>query len=73
MVRFTMDLKSGKFKTVLEKELIQGERAGVLGTPTIFVNGKHYNGSMETAALEEIVQTELKSLSARATPSPRSR
>jgi protein-disulfide isomerase len=73
MVRFTMDLKSGKYKTVLEKELLQGERAGVLGTPTIYVNGKHYNGSMETAALEEIVQTELKSLSAKATLSPRSR
>lgn len=73
LVRFTMDLKSGKYKTVLEKELVEGERAGVLGTPTIFVNGKHYNGSMEIAALEEIVQTELKSLSAKATPSPRSR
>lgn len=73
MVRLTMDLKSGKYKTVLEKELLQGERAGVLGTPTIFVNGKHYNGSMETAALEEIVQTELKTLSAKATPLPRSR
>ncbi len=73
MVRFYMDMKSGKYKPVVEKELDQGEQAGVLGTPTVFVNGKHYNGGMETAALEDVIQGELKTLSARATASPQSR
>jgi protein-disulfide isomerase len=73
MVRFYMDMKSGKYKPVVEKELDQGEQAGVLGTPTVFVNGKHYNGGMETAALEDVIQGELKTLSARATALPRSR
>jgi protein-disulfide isomerase len=72
MDRFSMDMKSGRYKPVVEKELDQGEQAGVLGTPTVFVNGKHYNGGLETAALEEVIQGELKTVTARATASPRS-
>src|SRR6185295_1890367 len=37
---FTADLKSGKYKATVEKEVAQGEQAGVMGTPTIFINGK---------------------------------
>lgn len=73
LVRFTMDLKSGKYKAAVEKELAQGEQAGVLGTPTLFVNGKHYNGALDPAALEQVLQTELKALSATSKPSPQSR
>ena len=73
LVRFTMDLKSGKYKAAVEKELAQGEQAGVLGTPTLFVNGKHYNGTLDTAAIEQVLQAELKTLSASSKPSPRSR
>ena len=71
MARFQADLKSGKYKAAVAKEIDQGERAGVMGTPTLFVNGKHYNGPPEITALENVIQGELKTLSARATPSPR--
>jgi protein-disulfide isomerase len=70
VVRFTADLKSGKYKSAVEKETAEGEQAGVQGTPTVFVNGRHYNGPLETEALESVIETELKNLSA--TPSPRS-
>jgi protein-disulfide isomerase len=73
MDRFNADLKSGKYKAVVAKELDQGEQAGVLGTPTLFVDGKHYNGPMETTIMDAVIQGELKTLSARATPSPRPR
>ena len=73
MARFTADMKSGKYKPVVAKELAQGEQAGVSGTPTLFVDGKHYNGPMETQALEEVLRSELKTLAARATTSPQSR
>jgi len=73
MVRFTADLKSGKYKPEVEKELAQGEQVGVSGTPTIFVDGKHYNGPLETAAMEEVIAGELKTQTARATPLPQSR
>ena len=72
-VRFTMDLKSGKYKAAVGKELAQGEQAGVLGTPTLYVDGKHYNGTLDVAALEQVLQTELKTLSATSIPSPLSR
>jgi protein-disulfide isomerase len=73
MTRFTADLKSGKYKPVVAKELAQGEQAGVSGTPTLFVDGKHYNGPMETRALEEVLQAELKTQGARAATSSQSR
>ena len=72
-VRFYAEMKSGKYKPVVQKELDQGEEAGVLGTPTLFIDGKHYNGPAETAALEDVIQGELKTLSAKATALPRSR
>ena len=73
MDKFNADMKSAKYKRVVEQELDQGEKAGVLGTPTLFVNGKHYNGPPELAALENVIQGELKTLSARVTPSPQPR
>jgi protein-disulfide isomerase len=73
LVRFTMDLKSGKYRAAVAKEMAEGEQAGVLGTPSLFVNGKHYNGPFDAAALEQVLQGELKSLSASSKPSPQSR
>ncbi|HUJ21811.1 MAG TPA: thioredoxin domain-containing protein [Bryobacteraceae bacterium] len=72
LVRFTMDMKSRKYKTEVQKEMVEGEQAGVSGTPTLFVNGKHFNGPVETAILEQVVLAELKSPTASATSSPRS-
>lgn len=66
LVRFTMDMKSGKYKATVQKELDEGVEAGVQGTPTIFVNGKRYNGPVETGALEEVLQAELKAVPTRA-------
>ena len=66
LVRFTMDMKSGKYKAAVQKELDEGVEAGVQGTPTIFVNGKRYNGPVETGALEEVLQAELKAVPTRA-------
>ncbi len=73
MIRFHTEMKAGKYKPVVQKEIDQGEQAGVLGTPTLFIDGKHYNGPAEIAALEDVIQGELKTLSARATASPQSR
>jgi len=59
VVRFTADLNSGKYKAAVEKDMNDGLQAGVAGTPTIFVNGKRYNGSLETAAVEQVLKLEL--------------
>ena len=73
VVRFEADLKSGKYKAAVEKEQAEGEQAGVQGTPTLFVNGKRYNGALEVEAIESVLQAELKSIAAApARPSRRS-
>ena len=58
--KFQAGLESAHHKTVVEKDLQDGEQAGVNGTPALFVNGKHYNGPITLAALKPILDQELK-------------
>jgi protein-disulfide isomerase len=58
--KFTADLDSPKPKAVVEKDLHEGEKAGVNGTPAFFINGKHYNGPFTMTALKPILDAELK-------------
>src|SRR6266851_593161 len=60
MARFQADLKSGKFKPAVDKDVADGEKLTVSGTPTIFINGKRYNGPLEMAMLKPILEAELK-------------
>jgi len=60
MDKFTADLDSPKFKAVIEKDLADGETAGVYGTPSFFVNGKHYNGPLALDSIKPILDAELK-------------
>ena len=62
LVRFTADLNSGKYKQLVVKEMNDGMKAGVQGTPTIFVNGKRYNGPIEIDVLETVLAGELKAV-----------
>jgi protein-disulfide isomerase len=60
MNRFTSDVDSHKYKTRVHSEEQEGEKAGVGGTPTFFLNGKKYNGLFEASALAPVVRGELK-------------
>ena len=59
MPKFTADLGSPTLKAAVEKDLKAGEEAGVSGTPSFYINGKHYNGAFSLAALKPIVDAEL--------------
>jgi protein-disulfide isomerase len=59
MKKFRADLSSGKYRTVVDREMKEGEAAGVMGTPTFFINGKRYNGPFELEALKPILDAEL--------------
>ena len=61
MERFRKDIASGKYETHIERDINDGQQAGVQGTPTLFVNGKRYNGPISEAALKPILAAELKS------------
>lgn len=58
--RFTADLDSGKYKKTVAQDISDGDAAGVEGTPTFFINGKHYNGRLDLASLKPILDAELK-------------
>ena len=60
MPRFTADLDSGRFKKTIERDIADGDTAGVEGTPTFFINGKRYNGRLDLGSLKPILDAELK-------------
>ena len=60
MGRFTADVNSGKFDAVVNKDVKDGDEAGVDGTPAFFINGKHYNGPMEPSQVKPLIEAELK-------------
>jgi protein-disulfide isomerase len=58
--KFKADIDSRKFKAAVDKDLADGEAAGVYGTPAFYINGKQYNGEVTLAALKPILAAELK-------------
>jgi protein-disulfide isomerase len=57
---FEADLKSGKYRETVRRELQEGTQAGVMGTPTFFINGQRYNGPFEVQYLTQIIDASLK-------------
>jgi protein-disulfide isomerase len=37
-----------------------GDRAGVEGTPSVFINGRKYNGALDLPAIRTVIDEELK-------------
>jgi protein-disulfide isomerase len=62
MNRFNTDLDSPATRRVVERDTADGEKAGVEGTPTVYINGQRYNGSLELDAIKPIIDAELKKI-----------
>lgn len=60
MKRFNADLASPEIRKALDKDRSDGETAGVDSTPTLFIDGQHYNGALSLAALKPVLDAELK-------------
>lgn len=60
LTRFQNDLNSAKIKQTVEKDIADGNKAEVSGTPTLFINGKRYNGPLEMVVLKPILDAELQ-------------
>ena len=58
--RLQKDMSSKEIHDTIAKDLQDGEKAGVEGTPTIFINGQRYNGRIELSNLRGLVNAELK-------------
>lgn len=57
---FTSCLTSGKFKDEVQKDLADGQRAGINGTPGFLINNRRISGAQPYAAFEAIIEEELK-------------
>jgi len=53
-------LSSGKYAKQVEQDIQDGIRAGVEGTPGIFINGILLSGAQPQAAFEKIIEAELE-------------
>lgn len=58
--QFQTCLSSSKFANVVAEDLNDGQKAGVSGTPTLFVNGKAIVGAQPFSAFKSAIDEELK-------------
>jgi protein-disulfide isomerase len=60
MKRFEADLDSPETKRTVARDVEDGDRAGVEGTPTVYINGRKYNGSLNLPEIRKVIEEELK-------------
>ncbi len=60
MKRFQADLDSPDTKKTVARDMEDGDRAGVEGTPTVFINGRKYNGPLDLPEMRKIIDEQLK-------------
>ena len=64
MKRFEADLVSDAVKKSVARDVADGDKAGVEGTPTVFINGQRYNGELALDAFRPVIDGELKRVTA---------
>jgi protein-disulfide isomerase len=57
--RFDQCLDAGEQAATVQKDLTQGQRLGLTGTPSFFVNGHFLSGAVKYGTLREIVEQQL--------------
>ncbi len=60
MMRFTRDMESGRFSKAVQADVAEGDKIGVYGTPSLFIDGKPYHGPVMLSILKPILDSELK-------------
>jgi protein-disulfide isomerase len=56
---FEQCLTSGKYKAAVQKDLSEGAKLGLTGTPTFFINGREISGAQPLEAFAAIIDEEL--------------
>lgn len=64
MKRFEADMDSDAMKKAVARDLADGDKAGVEGTPTVFINGQRFNGELALEAVRPVIEAELKRVAA---------
>lgn len=60
MEKFTKDLQSPAIKKALEHGIAEADEIGILGTPTVFLNGQRYNGELDPVEFGKVIDEQLK-------------
>jgi protein-disulfide isomerase len=60
MKRFAADLDSPQTQQSVKRDMSDGDKAGVEATPTVFIDGQRYNGSLALEAIKPLIDAELK-------------
>jgi protein-disulfide isomerase len=58
--RFEADLNSPEVRKAVTHDQEDGFNVGVMATPTLFIDGQHYNGNIKLENLKPILDAELK-------------
>ncbi len=58
--RFEADLDSEEVAKAVRHDVDDGTNVGVMSTPTLFIDGQHYNGNIRLDVLKPILDAELK-------------
>ena len=60
MDQFTADLKGGKFAATVRSDMAEGRKAGVRGTPSVFINGRKFSpsGGYTVEGIEKVLKKE---------------
>jgi protein-disulfide isomerase len=56
MERFVKDVNAGTFAAKIKHDFQTGVMSGVNGTPSLFINGERYDGSVDAESLLEVLQ-----------------
>jgi len=60
--KFIAAIDSMKFESIVRKDIAEGVRLGVIGTPTFFINGKKFLGPLSLEVLESIIDADLSEM-----------
>jgi protein-disulfide isomerase len=59
------DMDTTEIRETVERDVEDGNDANVMGTPTIFIQGRRYNGAITFEALKPILDEQLKQLASK--------
>jgi protein-disulfide isomerase len=62
--KLAADAGAASTAAAVERDYADGEKAGVDATPTVFVNGKKYQGTLDLAAIGPVIEAELRQMAA---------
>ena len=56
---FNTCFDSGQFRAAVQKDVEEGQKVGVTGTPAFFINGRFLNGAQPYENFQAIIDEEL--------------